>query len=84
MEIELLKKDFEEVFSRLEKGHINLYHDISKEQFLSEKEKFLSSIENKSRNELVCGMMHLFALFKDAHTNFEFFNFKNHDLADKI
>ena len=82
MKLDKLKEGFEEVFSRLEKGHINLYHDISKEQFLMEKEKFLNSLENKNRNELVCGMMHLFALFKDAHTNFNFYNFKNHDVVD--
>ena len=84
MKIDKLREGFEEVFLRLEKGHINLYHDISKEQFLIEKELFLNSIENKTRNELVCGMMHLFSLFKDAHTNFNFFNFKNHDVTVKL
>ncbi len=82
MNLDKLKEGIEEVFSRLEKGHINLYHDISKEQFNFEKEKFLSSLEGKSRNEIVCGVMGLFALFKDAHTNFNFFNFKKHDVVD--
>ena len=82
MQIEKLKEGIEEAFSRLEKGHINLYHDIKKEDFLKEKEKVLNSLENKSRNEIVCEVMHLFALFKDAHTNFNFYNFKNHDVVD--
>lgn len=53
----------------LEKEHINLYHDISKEEIL----KYIASIDGL--NEMAASqfdleMLKLFALFKDAHTSY--------------
>lgn len=53
----------------LEKEHINLYHDISKENL----QNYISSLknfDNLSSIEFDYEMLKLFALFKDAHTSY--------------
>ncbi len=65
------RKEFvNKVFEILEEEHINLYHDISKEDFDKQKEKFLKSVDNLNELDFEAGMLRLFALFKDAHTNY--------------
>ncbi len=58
-----------DIISTLEKEHINLYHDVSKEEI----EKRLAEIKNIDRLsdlEFDYEMSKLFALFKDAHTSY--------------
>lgn len=67
------RKEFvNKVFEMLENEHINLYHDISKEDFDKKKEIFLENVENLNELDFEAGMLKLFALFKDAHTNYYF------------
>ena len=57
------------IISQLEKNHVNLYHDVSKEQVYN----FISSVGDwNSLNEVGFDyqMKKLFALFKDAHTSY--------------
>jgi len=57
-----------EIFRLLEENHINLYHDISKEVFKKELNKFLEIADNLDDVHFDAEMLKLFALFKDAHT----------------
>ena len=57
-----------EIFRLLEKNHINLYHDISKEEFEIELNKFLEIANDLDGVHFDAGMSKLFSLFKDAHT----------------
>ena len=69
-----------EILEKLEKNHINLYHDVEKEIV----EKYIKSIDwiSLSEIEFDCQMKKLFALFKDPHTSY-FVN-GNEVLSDKI
>ncbi len=58
------------VFKKLEQNHIFLYHDISKEEFEKHKQKFLYNIDELDETHFEAGMLKLFALFKDAHTQY--------------
>jgi len=58
------------IFKLLEENHINLYHDISKEDFEKELNKFLEIADNLNEVHFDTGMSRLFSLFKDAHTNY--------------
>lgn len=65
------RKEFvNQVFDVLENNHINLFHDISKEDFEKHKNKFLKNIDSLNDIQFDAGMLKLFALFKDAHTNY--------------
>lgn len=59
-----------EIFRLLEENHINLFHDISKENFVKELNKFLEIADNLDDIHFDTGMSKLFALFKDAHTSY--------------
>lgn len=59
-----------EIFRLLEENHINLYHDISKEDFQEELNKFLEIAEDLDDVHFDAGICKLFALFKDAHTSY--------------
>jgi len=59
-----------EIFKLLEENHINLYHDISKEDFLIELNKFLEIADNLDQVHFDAEMCKLFSLFKDAHTTY--------------
>ena len=59
-----------EIFRLLEKNHINLYHDISKEDFEIELNKFLEIADDLDSVHFDAGISKLFSLFKDAHTNY--------------
>lgn len=59
-----------QIFEQLEKNHINLYHDISKEDFEKELNKFLEMADNLDDIHFDAGMSRLFSLFKDAHTKY--------------
>lgn len=59
----------QQIILKLEKEHINLYHNVSK----TEIQKHISSIkdiDNLSAIELDYEMLKLFAMFKDAHTSY--------------
>lgn len=58
------------VFKTLEENHINLYHDISKEDFNKQKDKFLEIVDKIDQIHFEGGLLKLFALFKDAHVNY--------------
>ena len=65
------------IINALEENHINLYHDISKEEVY----KKVAEIDKKNIQndvEFDAEMMKLFALFKDAHTTYKIPN-KNFD-----
>ncbi len=58
-----------DILKTLEKEHINLYHDVSKDEILD----YLAGIENLdelSDIDFDYVMLKMFALFKDAHTNY--------------
>ncbi len=57
-----------EIFDRMEKGHINLYHDISKNDFEKQKQEFLQGIDKLTNTQVLGGLLRLVALFKEAHT----------------
>lgn len=57
-----------EIFHTLEKKHVDLYHSISKKDFEAELNKFLQVVEHLDDIHFLAGLMRLFALFKDAHT----------------
>lgn len=59
----------ENILSIMEKEHINLYHDISKVE-VDEYVSNVKNIDNLSPIEFDYEMLKLFALFKDAHTNY--------------
>ena len=57
------------IIEKLEKEHLNLYHDVSK----AEIQNYIQSAQNidtLSPVEFDCFMLKLFALFKDAHTSY--------------
>lgn len=58
------------VFDELEKNHIFLYHDISKEEFEKQKNDFLKRADGLDQTHFDAGILRLFALFKDAHVNY--------------
>ena len=58
-----------QIIKKLEENHINLYHDVSKEEITN----YVKSIKNKdelSAMQFDKEMLKLFALFKDAHTSY--------------
>ncbi len=58
-----------QIILKLEQEHINLYHDISKQEI----EKYIASIKNIDSFSSITfdyEMMKLFAMFKDAHTSY--------------
>ena len=57
-----------EIFRLLEDNHINLYHDIAKDEFEIELNKFLEIADNLDDIHFDAEMSKLFSLFKDAHT----------------
>ena len=59
-----------EIIDKAEQNHINLYHDISKEDFKIELDKFLCIADSLSDKAFDYEMLKLFALFKDAHTSY--------------
>ena len=59
-----------EIFRLLEENHKNLYHDISKEDFEVELNKFLEKADDLDNIHFDAGISRLFALFKDAHTSY--------------
>ena len=61
-----------EIFGRLEKEHINLYHSISKREFQKHKKEFLKTVDNLDELHFEAGILKLFALFKDAHTRYRY------------
>lgn len=76
------RKDFvNEVFEKLEKNHINLYHDISKTEFEKCKNKFLKDVDNLDEVHFQGGMLKLFSLFKEAHLSY-YTDLENHVYAD--
>lgn len=60
-----------EIFKLLEENHINLYHDISKEEFEKELNKFLETADELDGIHFDAEMSKLFSLFKDAHTMYQ-------------
>lgn len=62
---ELLSK----IIDTLEKEHINLYHDVSKEEIQAYISNF-SDIDQWDNITFDREMLKLFAKFKDAHTNY--------------
>lgn len=63
------KQIVDKILKKLEKEHINLYHDITKEDIL----KYIANIEglNKMTDcQFDMEMLKLFASFKDAHTSY--------------
>ena len=57
-----------EIFRLLEENHINLYHDITKEDFEKELNKILEIADNLDDIHFDAEVSKLFSLFKDAHT----------------
>ena len=57
-----------EIIHKLEKGHINLWHDISKEEMMS----YIDKIEWNTLDEIRFDfeMLKLFSRFKDGHTRY--------------
>ena len=64
-----------EIIETLEKEHINLYHDITKEKI----DKYIKSVawDKLSDIEFDREMLKLFHQFKDAHTNYYLSKEKN-------
>lgn len=61
------KDILDNIIGKLEKEHLNLYHDISKDEV----QKHLNSIKNidmLSNKQFDLEMLKLFAMFKDGHT----------------
>jgi len=58
------------IFDKLEKHHINLYHDISKTDFQEKLNKFLEFANDLDDIHFDAEMSKLFSLFKDAHTTY--------------
>ena len=55
------------IISKLEKEHINLYHEISKEEV----QKYIANIKDinsMDKTQFDCTMLKIFALFNEAHT----------------
>lgn len=65
-------EDLEYLCATLEKRHKNLYHKISKEEFLNEKEKIAENISSLSDNDFFYEMQRLVALIGDGHTGINF------------
>ena len=59
-----------QILKTLEKEHINLYHDVSKQEIEDYISK-ISDIDSLSRFEFEYEMRKLFAKFKDGHTQYE-------------
>lgn len=63
-------KILNDILSVLQKEHVNLYHDITKEDVV----KYVNNIKNiddLSSREFDYELLKLFALFKDAHTSYK-------------
>jgi len=60
-----------EIFRLLEEKHINLYHNISKNDFQNELNKFLKFADKLDDIHFDAEMSKLFSLFKDAHTMYQ-------------
>lgn len=61
------KQILNKILQTLEKEHINLYHDVSKEEILKHIES-IDGLNEMSDTQFNLEMLKLFALFKDAHT----------------
>ncbi len=59
----------DKILKILEKEHINLYHDVSKEK-IKEHIANIDRLNEMSDSEFDLEMLKLFALFKDAHTSY--------------
>lgn len=57
------------ILETLEKEHINLYHDISKEEIFNHIAS-IDGLNEMSDSQFDLEMLKLFALFKDAHTSY--------------
>ncbi len=68
MDISKRKKHIQQVFDTLEQNHVNLYRNISKQEFERLKNHFAEKSELLSDEQFEYGMLRLFHLFFDAHT----------------
>ena len=68
-----------EIFDKMEKGHINLYHSISKKEFEKKKNEFIKIVDKLDYLHFIAGLLRLVALFKEAHTTINT-TFKNDQL----
>lgn len=55
------------ILTTLEKNHINLYHDVSREE-ISQHIENIKNINELSENQFDLEMLKLFSMFKDGHT----------------
>lgn len=60
----------QKILHELEKNHLNLYHDISKDE-VAEHIARIQNLDGLSEMEFDYEMLKLFALFKDGHTNYK-------------
>ncbi|MBR2468329.1 MAG: transglutaminase domain-containing protein [Clostridia bacterium] len=58
-----------DILNKLEKHHINLYHDITKQE-LTDYINTIPNIDSLSQKQFDIEMLKLFAKFKDAHTRY--------------
>lgn len=63
------KQIVDKILEKLEEEHINLYHDISKEEIKAQIEK-IEGLNEMTDSQFDLEMHKLFALFKDAHTSY--------------
>ncbi len=61
-------EDIKFIKQELPVRHINLFSNISQEDFDSEIESLIKSIPQLEENEIICGLMKIFAKIGDSHT----------------
>jgi len=62
-------EDLNTLADSLEKNHKDLFANLSKEDFLAEKDKIAAEIPNMSETEFYYALKHLVSLVGDAHTS---------------
>lgn len=74
-------EDIEFLQRELPQKHVNLFTNITEQEFNAEVERLIDSVPNLKENEIICGLMKIFAKIGDSHT---FINDENNSLGFNI
>jgi len=78
------KDDLEIYKTSLEKKHIDIYHSITKEDFINEWQKIYNNVESLSDFEIIVKLMRLTRRINDGHTSVSLRNMSTHRFPFEI
>lgn len=78
------KEDLKVYLDSLEQKHINLYHSVTKEEFIKEWNKIYQSTETSNDFEIILKIMRLTRSINDGHTSVSLSNYSTHRFPIEI